>query len=208
MSECPVRGRAVAVTGCSGSGKSTLVAALLKDLSGDIAVLPLDAYYRDLSHLTLEARESVNYDHPDALDMAQYAHDLGCLKRGQSVEIPRYDFTQHTRFADGEWCHSAPWVLGDGILLMAEPTVAALFDFVVFVETPLPVCFERRLCRDVQQRGRTPDSVRAFWDERAQPMFEVFGEMARQQAHLVVSGEVPVEQSAEQVLAAMSALYS
>jgi uridine kinase len=206
MGESHARARAVAITGCSGSGKSTLVSALLKQLSEDLTVLPLDAYYRDLSHLTLEARESINYDHPDALDMAQYAQDLERLKRGQRVEIPRYDFTQHTRFATGAWLDSAPWILGDGILLMADPTVAALFDIVVFVDTPLPVCFERRLSRDIEERGRTPESVMAFWEERAQPMFEIFGEIARQQAHLVVSGEVPVAQSAEQVLAAMSAL--
>ena len=90
--------RVIAIAGGSGSGKSTLAAALLESIGNDsVALLQIDAYYHDLSHLALEDREAVNFDHPDALDLDLFAAHIEALRSGRAVECPTYDFTTHCR---------------------------------------------------------------------------------------------------------------
>lgn len=176
----------VALTGASGSGKST-VARYLGERVGGAALLPLDAYYRDLSHLPLAAREAVNFDHPDAMDLALYRRHLASLRAGDSIEVPRYDFSRHTRSAGSDHLNTAPVVIAEGVLV-CEAELGALVDVLVFVETPLDLCLERRIARDLAERGRTEASVRDFWFTRALPMYESFVLPTRERADVILDG--------------------
>ena len=151
----------IAFVGASGSGKTRLVEALtMADGSRCPAVMRVDDYYRDLSHLDFASRETINFDHPDAIEFNRLAADLGQLKSGVSVHAPVYDFTQHTRSNVTQIIESAELVILEGVLAMAEVATRALIDRLVFVDTPLDTCLSRRITRDAHERGRTEASVR------------------------------------------------
>jgi uridine kinase len=187
----------VAITGASGSGKSTLAQSLVKSrlgvASGPAAcLLSLDAYYRDLSHLSLGQREGVNFDRIEAIDLPLFCEHLSKLKSGGQIEVPRYDFSKHTRIADHtDVLGPAQVVVVDGLLLGAWAELTSNVDYTIFVDTPTNVCLQRRLQRDCGERGRSEASVHEFWNSRVLPEFQRWGEGAQRRADLVVSGEVP-----------------
>lgn len=180
----------IAFVGASGSGKTRLVKALtMADGSRCPAVMRVDDYYRDLSHLDFASRETINFDHPDAIEFKRLAADLGQLKSGVSVHAPVYDFTQHTRSNVTQIIESAELVILEGVLAMAEVATRALIDRLVFVDTPLDTCLSRRITRDAHERDRTEASVRDFWETRAAPMFEHHVRPWQAQADLTLRGD-------------------
>lgn len=184
----------VGISGGSGSGKTTLAAAIHERL-GDhrSTVLSLDAYYKDLSRLPLKERAAVNFDHPDALDvqlLTQQIRQLGC---GQVVEVPRYDFTTHTRHPEPLTLQPKTVVLIEGILLFALDSIRSLLDLKVFVDVTPDLRFIRRLVRDIQERGRTVDSCIQQYYATTRPMHFAWVEPSKVFADIVVSGEEKVE---------------
>jgi uridine kinase len=180
----------VGIAGGSGSGKTTLATDLVAALSpGQAAILPADAYYRDLSHLPAQARAHINFDEPAALDGERLRADLLRLRQGQAVQRPRYDFVTHTRQLETDLVSPSPLVLVEGILVLALPEIDDLLDVTVFVEASEAVRLERRIARDVGQRGRSRASVLAQFAAHTRPMHERFVEPSRARATLVVSGE-------------------
>ena len=176
------------VCGGSGSGKSTLVALLCAALPpGAVAVLPFDAYYRDLGHFPPERRAATNFDHPDALDVDLLIEHLDRLRAGRPVQVPRYDFANHRRLRDTDRQEPAPLVLVEGILIFAFPALVQRFDYSVFLDVPEQVRLERRVARDLVVRGRTEESVRAQWAATVAPMYEAFVQPAAESADEVVS---------------------
>lgn len=194
----------LAVTGPSGAGKSSLAHALANDYNtrhtdGKAVVLTLDAYYRDLAHLTDEQREKVNFDHPDSIEFELVAAHLAALRSGETITVPRYDFTRHTRASGGTSVDAHELVVFEGLLLPAYPGLRPLIDHMIYVDLDAEQCLNRRIERDVRERGRTEASVRDFWLTRAFPMFQQFVAPAREEADLVVSGEQPLAVSVQQV---------
>ena len=181
--------RIVAIVGASGSGKSTVVDRLNADPEVSLSVIYVDHYYRDLSHLSFEERDTVNFDHPDAIEFEALREDLQALKRGESVDAPIYDFTVHNRASETQPIDANNIIILEGLLALADAETAALVDQVVFIDTPLEVCLQRRIERDAAERGRSEASVRDFWVTRAAPMFDAFIAPWRAQADLVLSGE-------------------
>ena len=178
----------VAVVGASGSGKSTVVERLKTDPKLSLSVIQVDHYYRDLSHLTYEQRDRVNFDHPDAVEYEALRKDLQALKCGQSVDAPIYDFTVHNRASSTQRLEASGIIILEGLLALADAETTALVDQVVFVDTPLEVCLQRRIERDAADRGRSEASVRDFWVTRAAPMFDEFIAPWKAQADFVLSG--------------------
>jgi uridine kinase len=181
--------KVIAVVGASGSGKSSVVARLTAGHEGGISVVHADSYYRDLSHLTFEERDRVNYDHPDAIEFERLCDDLRSLKAGERIEAPVYDFSVHNRVVETQGIDATDIVIVEGILVLADPTTAELIDKIVFIETSLATCLKRRIERDRAERGRSERSVRDFWETRAAPMFSQYVAPWRARADLVLSGE-------------------
>ena len=195
----------IAIAGGSGSGKSTLADALVSEIGSPLAtVLTVDAYYRDLAHLSLTERERTNFDHPDALDLALFEQHVLALKRGQTIQQPCYDFETHCRQAQTVEIIPRKWVVVEGILVTATASLRGLYDQVVYVEADRTVRWQRRLQRDQRDRGRDEASIARFW-ARAEETFMTQGAMASQYADLIVSGEQTLDVSVSQIMRAMGA---
>jgi uridine kinase len=177
----------VGIAGGTGSGKTTLSELILDNIGRDqMAYLPHDAYYRDRKDLPLEDRAQLNYDHPVSLETELMVDHIQQLRSGQAVEMPVYDFTTHSR--KDETVHVAPkrLLLVEGILIFTEKTLRKLFDMKIYVDTDPDLRFIRRLTRDVNERGRTVQSVIDQYLRTVRPMHLEFVEASKRYADIIV----------------------
>jgi uridine kinase len=177
----------IGVAGGSGSGKTTVTNAILERVGRErIAVLPHDAYYRDLSHLPLEQRARVNFDHPDAFDNALYLAHLAALIRGQPVAVPTYDFTTYVRLAEVVLVQPQPVVLLEGILIFADAALRDRMSVKLFVDAESDLRIIRRIQRDTHSRGRTVESVIEQYLRTVRPMHLEFVEPSKRYADIII----------------------
>ena len=196
----------IAMAGPSGSGKSALAAALRDALGAAHAVVvPVDAYYRDLSALRFEERCAQNFDAPEALDWDLLEGHLKALLKGESIDQPCYDFATHTRRAETRRVDAVPYVIVEGLLALHQPALRELFGLSVYVTASEIVCLERRIERDARERARTRESVVRQFEETVAPMARAFVLPARRLADVVVDGEGRLDESVEAVKAAVAA---
>jgi len=196
----------VGVVGGSGAGKTTLVRGLVDRLGSDASVLWFDEYYHDLVHLDPAERAVVNFDHPDSLDVDLLVTHLTTLLAGRPAEVPVYDFSTHTRTGGTRRVEPGPVVVVDGILVLAFPAIRERLDVSVFVEAPAEVRLTRRLDRDVRERGRTPESVRAQFAATVAPMHEAFVSPCRTFADLVLDGQGDLSANLDLILDRLAAV--
>lgn len=177
----------IGVAGGSGSGKTYLARALHQKL-GDVisAIIYQDNYYIDQSARFDHDGGSVNFDHPDSLDFDLLAKHLENLKHGHEIEIPVYDFVTHSRQSKTIKQKPQKVILVDGILLLSQPHVRKHFDISIFVDTSEQLRFERRLKRDVEERGRTPQGVKAQFEKQVKPMHDQFVQPSKSHADHVI----------------------
>ena len=179
----------VGVAGGSGSGKTFFAEALAKKLGPEVSfVLYQDNYYIDQSHKFDHDGGSVNFDHPESLDFDLMASHLEDLKNGFDIEIPMYDFATHSRLEKTKYQKAKKVVIIDGILIFTQPQILELCDETIFIETPEDIRFQRRLERDVIERGRTENGVKKQFEMQVKPMHDLFVEPSKFQANLVSSG--------------------
>jgi uridine kinase len=176
----------IAVAGGSGSGKTTVARAIDEAVHRESVLVEQDAYYQDLSHLPLEERKKVNFDHPDAFDTELMIAQLRQLLSGRAIDRPTYDYPAHTRAAATVRVEPRDVILVDGILLFADARLRPLFDIKVYVDVPDDVRFIRRLQRDVVERGRTMDSVIRQWLTTVRPMHLEFVEPSKRYADIIL----------------------
>jgi uridine kinase len=182
-----MRSVVIGVAGGTGSGKTTVAHRILERVGEEhIAYIPHDAYYKDLRHLTPEERAKVNFDHPDSLESSLLVEQLEDLLAGDAVEIPVYDFTEHTRQAETRHVEPAPIILIEGILIFVEPELRALMDVKLFIDTDADIRFIRRLRRDIVQRGRSLDSVIQQYLKTVRPMHLEFVEPSKRHADVII----------------------
>lgn len=179
----------IGVAGGSGSGKTT-VSHHIQAAVGDerIVYLQHDSYYRDMSHLPPAERARINYDHPDSLETSLLIEHLQALRQGLTVEVPRYDFATYTRLAETERVPSARVILVEGILIFAERALRELMDMCIYVDADADLRFIRRLQRDLEERGRTLDSVVAQYLQTVRPMHLEFVEPSKRYADVIIPG--------------------
>lgn len=190
------------VAGCSGSGKTTLAQELARELEG--AHFHLDHYYHDLSHLTFAERCGRNFDHPDALEFDLLLSHLRALAAGRSIKRPVYDFATHTRrLGVTEPVTERHLVVVDGILALHYERLRPLYQLAIYVDAPDEVCYQRRLARDVRERGRTPESAAVHYAETVRPMAERYVRPSAKFAHVIADGTSSLDWSVEQVLSAL-----
>jgi uridine kinase len=191
----------IGIAGGSCSGKTTLAARLAERLPRrPVTIISLDSYYRDLSHLTPEARAAWNFDAPDALDRDLLVEHLRALRDGASIEIPVYDFSTHTRASRTHRVIPSPFIIIEGLFVLYWDDIRAFLQTKVFIAAPHEVCLARRITRDVRERGRTEQSVRAQYAATVRPMYDQYCEPTARFADPHVSGEEPVDDSVSTVL--------
>lgn len=176
----------IGVAGGTCSGKTT-VAERLTEVVGrdDVALIKLDSYYRDRSHQPFAERAKANYDHPDAFDWALLNAHLARLQAGNQVEVPVYDYSNHTRSSEVEAIGPARVIVVEGILVLFEPEVRERCDLKVYVDTDADLRLIRRLRRDVAERGRTPESILAQYLETVRPSHLQFVEPSKRFADVI-----------------------
>jgi uridine kinase len=192
----------IGIAGCSGSGKTTLAQELARELEG--THFHIDHYYRNLDHITYEERTRQNFDHPDQIESGLLIAHVTELAQGRAIARPQYDFAAHTRVPDVTHRVEAPHLLIiDGIFALQYPGLRAIYDLSVYVDAPDEICYQRRLARDVRDRGRTPEAVAAHYAETVRPMAEQYVRPTARYADIVVDGTSSLDWSIEQVLACM-----
>jgi uridine kinase len=177
----------VGIAGGTGSGKTTVAHKLEAAMPpGRCVTIEHDAYYRDQGHLEPDARARVNYDHPDSLESSLLAQHLRELRAGCAIDVPIYDFSTHTRRAETR--HVAPTrvIIVEGILVFVEPAVREQLDIKIFVDTDADIRLIRRIRRDLEQRGRTFQSVRDQYYATVRPMHLEHVEPSKRWADLIV----------------------
>jgi uridine kinase len=204
MKQQPLRNiqppRIIGIVGASGSGKTT-VAKELAESAGKAGLMSQDNYYIGLPDGV--SAEVWNFDDPAAIDLDHLARDLAALKRGETVEGPRYIFSAHKRAADTVTLHPAPLILVEGLFLFLREPLRRVFDLKIFIDVPLTTCLERRTARDVVERGRTEEEIRRRWSEQVEPMYRRYVEPTRSFADLLL---VPAERGTPERAEQLSAI--
>lgn len=177
------------VAGGTASGKTTVARAILDAVgASQIAYLPHDAYYIDRLDLSFAERARLNYDHPDSLDTKLLIRHIKELIAGNPVNMPVYDFTTDQRTEETVIVEPAPIILVDGILIFTKRKLRDLMDIKIFVDTDSDVRFIRRLIRDINERGRTLESVVHQYLETVRPMHLKFVEPSKRYADVIIPG--------------------
>lgn len=177
----------VGIAGGTGSGKTTVAHKLAAAMPpGRCVTIEHDAYYRDQGHLPPAERAKINYDHPSSLESELLAVHLRELRAGRPVDIPIYDFATHTRRPETRPVPPARVIIVEGILVFTEPALRELIDIKIFVDTDADIRLIRRIRRDLEQRGRTFQSVRDQYYATVRPMHLEHVEPSKRWADLIV----------------------
>lgn len=177
----------IGVAGGSGAGKTTVSRVILERLGAErVAYVPHDSYYRDLSDLPHDQRAAINFDHPNSLDSDLFIEHVRQLQDGEAIKMPVYDFTTHSRKEGFQHVPPQPIILVEGILIFTEARMRELFDVRVFIDTDQDIRFIRRLQRDINERGRSVESVINQWLQTVRPMHLEFVEPSKRYAHVII----------------------
>jgi uridine kinase len=178
----------IGICGGTGSGKTTVARRILENVSDEqVVFFQQDSYYRNLGDMPVELRHhQVNFDHPDALDNDLFINHVKALRAGEAIEMPVYDFSIHSRKAETVHVRPKPIMIIEGILIFVDAALRELMDIKLFVDTNDDLRFIRRLQRDVNERGRTVESVIKQYLETVRPMHEQFVEPSKRYADVII----------------------
>lgn len=176
----------IGIAGGTGSGKTTVTNRLKEQFKDNITVMYHDNYYKAHDEMAYEERCLLNYDHPDAFDTSLMIEHLKELKKGNSIDCPVYDYTQHNRSKETTTLQPAQVIVVEGILIFENKELCNLCDIRLFVDTDADTRILRRVLRDVKKRGRTIDSVVSQYLDTVKPMHEQFVEPSKKNAHLII----------------------
>ncbi|XWN35782.1 MAG: uridine kinase [Balneola sp.] len=177
----------IGVAGGSGSGKTTVVNTISETLGLDKhLLLQHDSYYRDLKHLPFEERIKQNFDHPASLETELLIRHINVLREGYPIEVPQYDFSKHIRKDETKTVTPKEVILVDGILIFSEPELLDLMDVKIFVDTDDDIRLLRRLKRDINDRGRSVESVMEQYQKFVRPMHLEFVQPSKRYADVII----------------------
>lgn len=178
----------IGIAGGTGSGKSTFADGLKNLFTDDITIISYDNYYKPQDHLSMDERVKTNYDCPDALDTDLLVKHLRALQRGETVEIPNYDFCNHTRCKNITAVAPTPVIIVDGILTFHDERLREMFDIKIFADADADERILRRLRRDVTERGRDIDGVIKQYVETVKIMHGIYVEPTKKYADIMING--------------------
>ena len=176
----------IGIAGGTGSGKTTLMNNLIDTFREDVTLLSHDNYYKRHDDLTYAERCRLNYDEPAALETDLMARHLDRLRQGEAIDCPVYDFTQHNRSDKTIRIVPRKVIIVEGILIFENKELRDLMDIKVFVDTDADVRLCRRILRDVEERGRTLESVVTQYQTTVKPMHEMYVEPSKKFANIIV----------------------
>ncbi|HHJ11431.1 MAG TPA: uridine kinase [Bacteroidetes bacterium] len=188
----------VGIAGGTGSGKTTVVRKIIERLpAGEVAVLPQDAYYRDNSHLPLEQRQEINFDHPSSIEFSLLVKHLKMLKAGKTIQRPVYSYLSCTRARETVTISPKHVILVEGILILTNEALREQMDIKVYVDADADDRLGRVIKRDIRERGRSVDKVLERYDKTVKPMYLQFIEPTKRYADIIVpqggSNEVAID---------------
>jgi len=177
----------IGISGGTGSGKTTVARRILEHVSDEhVLYLQQDSYYRNLGDMPIGLRHQINFDHPDALDNDLFVNHIKALREGEPIEMPLYDFTNHTRRHETIRIDPKPILIIEGILIFVDAVLRELMDIKIFVDTDDDLRFIRRLRRDVNERGRSAESVIDQYLKTVRPMHDQFVEPSKRHADVII----------------------
>ncbi len=195
----PFQPLVLGIAGCSGSGKTTLAAELARTLDG--LHFPLDHYYRDLAHHPFAERVTQNFDDPALIESPLLASHVAALARGETIDRPVYDFATHSRVPrQTDPVRAGRCLIVEGLFTLVYPELLPLYHLRIYIDTPDELCFERRMRRDVQERGRTPESVRLQYESTVRPAAQHCIRPSAAHADLILDGAGALDWKIERVL--------
>ena len=199
----------IGISGGTGSGKTTVACKIVESVGQDSVVfLQQDAYYRDLGDMPLEVRHHLNFDHPDALDNDLLINHVRSLRAGEAIDQPIYDYATHARTTARRHIEPRPVIIVEGILVFVSPELRAQMDMKIFVDTDADIRFIRRLRRDLEERGRSPQSVMEQYEVTVRPMHLQFVEPSKRYADIIIpeggSNAVGIDLICEKIKAILS----
>ena len=177
----------IGIAGGTGSGKTTVVKKIVQALPPHyVAVVPLDSYYNDTSHMTEEERHAINFDHPDAFDWKLLNKQINMLRKGEAIEQPTYSYILSNRLPGTVHVEPKPVIIIEGIMTLFDKKLRDLMDLKIFVDTDSDERLIRNITRDVVERGRTVDMVLERYLNVLKPMHEQFIEPTKKYADLII----------------------
>ena len=177
----------IAIAGGTGSGKTSVANAILSEFSStEVALIQQDSYYKDLKHLHIDDRASINFDHPDAVDFSEMGKHLELLIANETVKIPIYDFNTHTRTDEKLTIGNHHIIVLEGILALFDEKIRNMMDIKLYVDTPDDIRIIRRIKRDINKRGRTFQSVIEQYYSTVRPMHQQFVEPSKKFANIII----------------------
>ena len=177
----------IGIGGGTGSGKTTVAQKIAQYIGEDIcSLIPLDNYYKDMSHVPFEKRKEYNYDHPDMIEYRLLLDHLKQLKKGVPIQMPEYNFSTYTRTGKTITIPPRPVIIVEGIFALYYSELRDMYDLAVFIDTEADVRLIRRLERDIKERGRTLDSVIRQYLDTVKPMHDAYVEPSKRFADIII----------------------
>ena len=186
--------------GGSGAGKTTLVSQLLNHYGNKAVAIELDSYYKDSPGLTFKEREKINFDHPDSFDIDLLKEHLILLKNGNEIKKPIYDFKTHKRQKNTNTINPNTLIFLEGTLIFYFIELINIINLKIFIETKESIRYQRRIDRDIKQRGRTISNVKEQYQSTVKPMHVKYIEPLRSVAEVIISGELDIVDSTNGVI--------
>lgn len=180
----------IGIAGASGSGKTTFTKKLISTLCKDkVTLISQDAYYKDLNHLSFQEKSEQNFDHPDSLDFDLLKKHLLELQKGSNISLPVYDFNTHSRLSISKAISPSKIIIVEGTLVMSQEQLLNLYNYKIYVDLDQNICLERRIERDIAERGRTKENILEQYEQTVKPMFDEFILPCKNKADLIIPGE-------------------
>lgn len=190
----------IGITGGTASGKTTFVNLLKQRFSdSEVVIISQDEYYNPLSHLSIQEREQTNFDHPNSIDFKLFHEHITALKAGNSIEIPNYCFTTHDRLANTTTVTPKKVLIIEGILILSQAEIKNSCDYTLFIDAPHEIRVQRRLKRDVNERGRTPESVMEQFTKNIAPMHKAYVTPVKSTVNLIIDGTQEMESNVRKI---------
>jgi len=201
--------RVIGIAGASASGKTTLAKALQSYLGDDCcAILSVDAYYHDLSHLPKAERIKTNFDIPEALDFRLLVEHVKSLKDHRSIPVPSYDFKTQCRSQKTMELKPHRCLIIEGMLIFAYPELLSELDFNVYIDVDETICFQHRFLRDIAERGFSKEMMHEKYQEQNYPMFLKYVLPTKALAHLIIVNNAEANVSAHTFLGEIKRILS